>query len=134
MVDRTRPADLAPQLNTLILLNMGSILDLPSPEWFGEFHDRLTVHVIDSLRPQNLASLFDAGDEAQRVVVWDDGNADVMKEEREAWEQLMVRGTRLTPPAHPCLTRSRRIQKTTTMKIRMTIYPGTTITMRRMCS
>lgn len=79
------------QLHTLILLNMGSILDLPSPEWFGEFHDQLTVHVVDSLRPQNLGSLFDASDEAQRVVVWDDGTADRIKDEREAWEQLMAR-------------------------------------------
>ncbi|KZV86545.1 CDC45-like protein [Exidia glandulosa HHB12029] len=79
-----------PELHTLILLNMGSILDLPSPEWFGEFHERLTVHVVDSLRPQNLASLFDTGDEAERIVVWDDGKADNMKDEREAWEQLMA--------------------------------------------
>ncbi|KAH9934679.1 CDC45-like protein-domain-containing protein [Fomitopsis serialis] len=42
------------QLHTLLLLNMGAILDLPSSEWFGDFDPRLTVHVIDSSRPQNL--------------------------------------------------------------------------------
>ena len=78
---------------------MGSILDLPSPEWFGEFHERLTVHVLDSLRPQNLASLYDSGPEGQRVVVWDDGSADKMHDERTAWETLMVRSD-----CHPLLS------------------------------
>ena len=76
------------QLRTLVLLNMGSILDLPSVDWFGDF-DGLTIHVIDSLRPQNLSSLFDVGDEA-RVVVWDDGGADSLSEVGAAYTQLLV--------------------------------------------
>ena len=77
------------QLRTLVLLNMGSILDLPSVDWFGDFDNKPTIHVIDSLRPQNLSSLFDVGDEA-RVVVWDDGGADSLSAVGEAYTQLLV--------------------------------------------
>ncbi|EIN07749.1 CDC45-like protein [Punctularia strigosozonata HHB-11173 SS5] len=76
------------ELHTLILLNMGSILDLPSPEWFGEFDPKLTVHVIDSSRPQNLSSLFGAGENGDRIVIWDDGEAEKLGDERKAWEAL----------------------------------------------
>ncbi|THG99216.1 hypothetical protein EW026_g3104 [Hermanssonia centrifuga] len=75
-------------LHTLILINMGAILDLPSPEWFGDFTQHLTVHVIDSSRPQNLSSLFGAGEAGERIVIWDDGGAELMEEERKAWEVL----------------------------------------------
>lgn len=68
---------------------MGAILDLPSPEWFGDFNTRTTVHVIDSARPQNLSSLFGAGENGDRIVVWDDGGAEKLDEERKAWEALM---------------------------------------------
>lgn len=76
------------ELHTLILLNMGAITDLPSVEWFGEFGLGLTVHVIDSSRPQNLASMFAAGENAERIIIWDDGEADRLEEERKAWEAL----------------------------------------------
>ncbi|KAI9569534.1 CDC45 family [Boletus coccyginus] len=76
------------ELHTLILLNMGAILDLPSPAWFGEFGPHLTIHVIDSTRPQNLASLFGGGDIGDRIVVWDDGEVDSMDAQRRAWEAL----------------------------------------------
>jgi hypothetical protein len=46
------------QAHTLVLLNMGAILDLPSEEWFGALDDQISVHIIDSNRPQNLSSLF----------------------------------------------------------------------------
>jgi cell division control protein 45 len=69
---------------------MGAILDLPSPDWFGDFDEKLTVHVIDSGRPQNLSSLFGFGPEAERIVVWDDGDVEKLEEERKAWEALMV--------------------------------------------
>jgi cell division control protein 45 len=49
------------------------------------------VHVIDSLRPQNLSSLFAAGDNGERIIVWDDGGAEEMEEERKAWEADTVR-------------------------------------------
>ncbi|OCH85305.1 CDC45-like protein [Obba rivulosa] len=75
-------------LHTLILLNMGAILDLPSAEWFGDFSTRLTVHVIDSSRPQNLSSVFGAGENGERIVIWDDGGAELLQEERKAWEAL----------------------------------------------
>lgn len=73
------------QLRTLILINMGSIIDLPSEEWFGDFPDYLRVHIIDSNRPQNLASLFGPD---EKIVVWDDGGADDLEEEKKAWEAL----------------------------------------------
>ena len=69
---------------------MGAILDLPSQEWFGEFSEDLTVHVIDSSRPQNLSSLFGGGDVGERIVIWDDGGAERLQEERKAWEVLTV--------------------------------------------
>ena len=69
---------------------MGAILDLPSVEWFGEFSAKLTVHVIDSTRPQNLSSLFGSGEIGERIIIWDDGGADTMEEEKQAWEALMV--------------------------------------------
>ncbi|KAH7107552.1 CDC45-like protein [Auriculariales sp. MPI-PUGE-AT-0066] len=77
-------------LHTLILLNMGSILDLTTDQWFGDFDPKLTVHVLDSLRPQNLSSLFDDSEDGQRVIVWDDGTAEGMKNERTAFETLMA--------------------------------------------
>ncbi|KAJ7090295.1 CDC45-like protein [Mycena belliarum] len=76
------------ELRTLILLNMGAILDLPSDEWFGGFSTNMSVHVIDSARPQNLSSLFGGGEAGDRIVVWDDGSAEELGEERKAWEAL----------------------------------------------
>ncbi|KZT11286.1 CDC45-like protein [Laetiporus sulphureus 93-53] len=75
-------------LHTLILLNMGAILDLPSSEWFGDFSAQITIHVIDSSRPQNLSSLFGGGENGERIVIWDDGGAEDLQEERKAWEAL----------------------------------------------
>lgn len=69
---------------------MGAILDLPSSDWFGDFSPQLTVHVIDSSRPQNLSSLFGGGENGERIVIWDDGGAERMEEERKAWEILTV--------------------------------------------
>ena len=69
---------------------MGAILDLPSEDWFGEFSPQLSVHVIDSSRPQNLSSLFGGGENGERIVIWDDGGAERMEEERKAWEVLTV--------------------------------------------
>ncbi|KAJ6488576.1 CDC45-like protein [Mycena vitilis] len=76
------------ELHTLILVNMGAILDLPSEEWFGGFSTKMSVHVIDSARPQNLSSLFGGGEAGDRIVVWDDGSAEDLGEERKAWEAL----------------------------------------------
>jgi cell division control protein 45 len=84
------------KLHTLILLNMGAILDLSSESWFGEFSMKLTVHIIDSTRPQNLANMFSVGENGERFIVWDDGEAENMGEERKAWEALMVNVTIIT--------------------------------------
>lgn len=92
------------------MFNMGAILDLPSPEWFGDFPTTLTVHVIDSSRPQNLSSVFGAGENGDRIVVWDDGGVELLQEERKAWEVLAVRTSVILPPqwcsCSPCVVRS----------------------------
>ena len=81
---------------------MGGILDLPGPDWFGDFDPRLTIHIIDSSRPQNLSSLFGTGENGDRIVIWDDGGAENREEERKAWEVLTVSAScfldQLTPP------------------------------------
>ena len=64
---------------------MGSILDLPSQDWFGDFPDHLRVHIIDSNRPQNLASLFGPD---EKIIIWDDGGAENLEEQKKAWEAL----------------------------------------------
>ncbi|KAG7086638.1 hypothetical protein E1B28_002580 [Marasmius oreades] len=76
------------ELHSLILINMGGILDLPSEEWFGDFQLKTKVHVIDSTRPQNLSSLFGGGPNGERIVIWDDGGVEKLKEEQKAWEAL----------------------------------------------
>ncbi|KAF8163173.1 CDC45 family [Crassisporium funariophilum] len=75
-------------LHTLIMINLGSYYDLPNPEWFGEFDPKVTVHVIDSSRPQSLVNLFMGGDNGERILVWDDGGAQKMSEEKTAWETV----------------------------------------------
>jgi cell division control protein 45 len=77
----------------LFLFNIGSLLDLSSRDWFGDFNPDITIHVIDSNRPQNLESLFSTRPEAQRIVVWDDGNVDKLRRQREAFEILSVCAT-----------------------------------------
>lgn len=69
---------------------MGAIQDLPSDEWFGGCNPNLTVHVIDSARPHNLSSLFGTGEIGDRIIVWDDGEAERLKDEQKAWETIMV--------------------------------------------
>lgn len=93
------------QLRTLIMLNMGAILDLPTPEWFGDFPDDVRVHIIDCNRPQNLSSLFGPD---PKIVVWDDGGADEMNDLKEAWGALAYAATK---------TLTRMILTTTKMRI-----------------
>ena len=71
---------------------MGAILDLPSPEWFGDYDPQVTVHIIDSSRPQNLATLFGAGENGDRIIIWDDGGAEKLEQEKTAFEEIMVGG------------------------------------------
>lgn len=81
------------------MFNMGAILDLPSPEWFGDFPTTLTVHIIDSSRPQNLSSVFGGGENGDRIVIWDDGGVEHLEEERKAWEVLTVSVRPDQPPS-----------------------------------
>lgn len=78
------------QLHTLILINMGIRYDLPTTDWFGDLDPKVTIHVIDSARPQSLVNLFMGGESGERVLVWDDGDADKMEEERKSWEVIEV--------------------------------------------
>jgi cell division control protein 45 len=70
---------------------MGAMAELGSEEWFGPFNPTLTVHVIDSARPQYLGSLFGRTEQEQRIIIWDDGGAEKLEGERKAYEVLTVR-------------------------------------------
>jgi len=71
---------------------MGSQLDLTSHEdYFGMFDLKVTIHVIDSLRPQSLGNLFTGGGNGERVFVWDDGEADKLGDVKKSWESVEVR-------------------------------------------
>ncbi|KAG8915543.1 hypothetical protein FRC00_003075 [Tulasnella sp. 408] len=80
------------QLRTIILLNIGALLDIGGDEWFEEFPSRVTIHIIDSSRPVDLHNLFggagatEDGATGPRVVVWDDGHADKLTKERLAFD------------------------------------------------
>lgn len=82
-------SNLRVQLHTLILLNIGGVLELLNDEWFGGF-DGVTVHVIDSLRPLNLDNIFNESEQAKRIVVWDDGGITRLQEEKKSWEVVEV--------------------------------------------
>ena len=62
-----------------------------------ELHSGVTVHLIDSSRPWNLANAFGGfgggEDNEARIVVWDDGFNDPkeFEELRKSWESLEVR-------------------------------------------
>lgn len=80
-----------PDLRSVVLLNLGSLLDLvdsfPLPA-------EATLHVVDSHRPWNLANVFASGPEAEQIIVWDDGDIDQdLIEERKAFEAVQVRST-----------------------------------------
>lgn len=78
------------QLHALVMLNVGGYVDLPSSNWFGDFRTNITIHVIDSIRPRNLSSLFGVGENGDRIIVWDDGEADRLMNEKKSWEALEV--------------------------------------------
>ncbi|KAG6854915.1 hypothetical protein C0991_009738 [Blastosporella zonata] len=72
-----------PELRTLIMLNIGGILDLATDSWLGDAGSRLKIHVIDSSRPTQLANYFEAPD----VYVWDDGSVEKLSEQlRKSFE------------------------------------------------
>ncbi|EJU05197.1 CDC45-like protein [Dacryopinax primogenitus] len=77
------------ELHTLVLLNIGSMLDLASEDWFGEFGQGVRIHVIDSRRPRSLPNLFGVGESQECIVVWDDGEVAKLAEERKAFEETM---------------------------------------------
>jgi cell division control protein 45 len=71
---------------------MGGQTDLPRANWFGEFEEHVTFHVIDSIRPLSLDSLFMGGTNGERIFVWDDGGAENLVDElKMSWEIVTVR-------------------------------------------
>lgn len=79
-----------PQLHTLILINMGGSVDLSDDEWLGDFDYKVNIHVIDSNRPLDLNNLFLGGESGSRILIWDDGDADKLIEEKKSWEITTV--------------------------------------------
>ncbi|KAJ3113710.1 hypothetical protein HDU96_003039 [Phlyctochytrium bullatum] len=69
------------ELRSIFMLNCGGILDL---EEFFDLGEQAAVYVIDSHRPLHLRNLF-GGD---RIIVFDDGEADSMKGVQEAFQEL----------------------------------------------
>ena len=66
---------------------MAGQTDLPRANWFGEFEEHVTFHVIDSIRPLSLDNLF----MSDRIFVWDDGGAKNVEDElKESWEIVTV--------------------------------------------
>ncbi|EOQ99098.1 hypothetical protein E3P92_03977 [Wallemia ichthyophaga] len=80
-----------PELHSVVILGFGSLLTLSSQ---FALHSGVTVHLVDSSRPWNLANAFGGFgggeyDEA-KVLVWDDGyyNAKEMEDLKKSWEAL----------------------------------------------
>ncbi|KAF8078083.1 CDC45-like protein [Lyophyllum atratum] len=72
------------EVHTLILLNLGGMVDLSTDSWFGNANPRLTIHLVDSLRPIHLGNYF----LADRVIVWDDGQAKNLQEVGRSFELI----------------------------------------------
>ncbi|TBU21108.1 hypothetical protein BD311DRAFT_838761, partial [Dichomitus squalens] len=70
-----------------MLYNIGAILDVPSPEWFGDFPTSLTVHVAYSSRPQHLSTMFGGGEHGDRIVIWHEGGVEHIRKDtqKEPW-------------------------------------------------
>ncbi|ELU44832.1 cell division control protein 45 [Rhizoctonia solani AG-1 IA] len=56
---------------------------------YSDFPHDVTIHVIDSTRPQNLSNLFAPGREGERVRVWDGGEALKLEKQKEAYEAFL---------------------------------------------
>jgi hypothetical protein len=87
------------QLHTLIFLNLGALLPLPSflsagqysggPEAGLSLPPQCTLHVIDSHRPWNLENLFATSELLSRICIWDDGAIEQhLSREHEAYSRL----------------------------------------------
>jgi len=90
VVHLRQESDVLTKLHTLILIDMGSTLELTQEDWFGSFDLKVTVHVIDSRRPRSLTNLFMGGKNGDRIIVWDDGDSDELKDEKISYETVLV--------------------------------------------
>lgn len=78
------------QLCTLILINIGAMFDLVDDDWFGTYDPKVTIHVIDSSRPMSLRNIFARGQNAERVLIWNDEDMAQFTDIEEAWKMLEV--------------------------------------------
>lgn len=74
------------QLHTLVFLNLGSLMPLPTSV---PLPPNCTLHVLDSHRPWNLSNLFATSQINDHIYIWDDGEVEErLGREREAYEML----------------------------------------------
>ncbi|KAJ3109527.1 hypothetical protein HDU97_005184 [Phlyctochytrium planicorne] len=74
------------EVRSIIMINCGGIIDLES---YFPLTDQMSVYVIDSHRPIHLRNLF-GGD---KIIIFDDGEADNMKPVQEAFQSLEFDGS-----------------------------------------
>lgn len=74
------------QLHTLLLINLGSVLSLPT---YLDLPPHCTAHILDSHRPWNLDNLFATGTITEKIWIWDDGDVtERLGAEQKAYEAL----------------------------------------------
>ncbi|KAL0947422.1 hypothetical protein HGRIS_013534 [Hohenbuehelia grisea] len=81
-----------PLLHTIFLINMGAPVSLASEEFFEDCPPNVTINVIDSRRPISVENLFWGSEIAQRIVIWDDGDAENLRELGKAYETMLYAG------------------------------------------
>lgn len=89
-------AALTAQLHTLILLSLGSLLNLGA---YFDLPPGCHLHIIDAHRPWNLDNLFGLGVDMEpdgegpgedRIWVWGDGDEEKLDGVKQSWEALEV--------------------------------------------
>lgn len=66
------------------------MFDLVDDDWFGTYDPKVTIHVIDSSRPMSLRNIFARGQNAERVLIWNDEDTSQFTDIEEAWKMLEV--------------------------------------------
>lgn len=66
------------------------MFDLVDDDWFGTYDPKVTIHVIDSSRPMSLRNIFARGQNAERVLIWNDEDISQLTDMEDAWKMLEV--------------------------------------------
>jgi hypothetical protein len=66
------------------------MFDLVDDDWFGTYDPKVTIHIIDSSRPMSLRNIFARGQNAERVLIWNDEDMSQFMDIEEAWKMLEV--------------------------------------------